>query len=64
MPLKHDRKSDWATLSEAARCYGLVEDQFPNFLTDWIVLSKLEKGSNGSIDLHSLDAWIETSKLR
>jgi excisionase family DNA binding protein len=59
----------WATVKQAAEYSGLSERHLYNLIGDGLIRSSLAKRPNASrgrrlIDLHSLDAWIETGLMQ
>ncbi len=59
----------WATLKQAAEYSGLSERHLYNLIGDGLICSSLVKRPNASrgrrlIDLHSLDAWIESGLMQ
>ena len=59
----------WATLKKAADYSGLSERHLYNAIADGLIRSSLVKRPNASrgrrlVDLHSLDAWIETGLMQ
>ena len=58
----------WATVKQAAKYSGLSERHLYNAIADGLIRSSLVKRPNASrgrrlVDLHSLDAWIETGLM-
>ncbi|MDB4407479.1 helix-turn-helix domain-containing protein [bacterium] len=58
----------WATIRKAAEYSSLSERHLYNLIGDGLIRSSLAKRPNASrgrrlVDLHSLDAWIETGLM-
>ena len=69
MDLIPDTEKRWATLSEAAHYCGLTQRTIYNLIGDGLIRSSLVKRPDASrgrrlVDLHSLDAWIETGLMQ